>query len=120
MYCPKCGNQINAGVRFCNKCGCEMPMEKRYEKTSENFNSLLNFLRSFPQKTWQTVVIVSGILTGPYGIIAGILGFLIWNQTDSPFAKKLLKISGFIWIIWIIIIASYIVLTTHYGKGYIK
>jgi len=111
--CSKCGNLVKEDSRFCPNCGNELFQEDTSISASNDFKKILNYLRNVPQKTWQTIIIICSILTAIYGIIGGIIGFLIWNRKDNNFAKRLMKISAIIWGIWIIVIA-----TVYFGYEY--
>ncbi len=102
MNCKNCNVNIKEGARFCTRCG-----HPTSDTSKEIFDSkrwgvaVLNFLRGMPHETWKKIVLVGGILTFFYGIIIGLLSFIILRSTDSVFAKKMLKRSFFIWIIWL-------------------
>lgn len=41
MFCPKCGNKIEDGVRFCVYCGYEIEEDKSAKKTNMNYYEIL-------------------------------------------------------------------------------
>lgn len=39
MFCPKCGQPLQEGARFCSKCGCEVSTLPSSSEQTTNFNS---------------------------------------------------------------------------------
>lgn len=99
-YCPKCGNALEEGERFCGHCGFDtdqIPETMDAEKTANNdFNDAQkafnaenkgSFQKQSPVKTNKTVIIIVASILA-FFIVAGGGLLLLVNRGDKKEIKK--------------------------------
>lgn len=91
MYCPKCGEKNNEGVKFCSKCGAELTKEVKDEKikkeglgTASTVLGIISLILSFT-----CIIFVPIVISLPLSILGLVLGIV-------NVAKKGKKFSGII------------------------
>jgi zinc-ribbon domain len=81
VYCPRCGNEAEAGDRFCSSCGASLP--SREEEGVEEKPSLRERLSRLVGRTRRERLITLGTLAA---IALAILAFVLLDpaEDDSP------------------------------------
>lgn len=98
-YCSQCGTELNDNARFCSHCGFQQGQKSKYSEENEPM---------FPYA-----------LVGFFAPIAGLILYLMWNETYKRRAKaagKWALVSAIIQgILFIILIVLIVVLETVYA-----
>lgn len=100
MYCPYCGSQIDAGVKFCPNCGANLQEEAKqdysepvvqedtYVPNNQYYDDVQNDYQpgnNYPAS--DDKVSIPFALIGFLLPIAGIILFFVWRQTRPQRAK---------------------------------
>ena len=111
-YCRNCGNQLNEQASFCTRCGTA----QNVAPTQNNYNPNQNTYQSTPVQNPVTPAPADngGFWWGALGCcvpIAGLILFLVWNDSKPKTAKAAGKgalisvIAGAVlWVLYIILI----------------
>lgn len=101
MYCNKCGNKLEDGMKFCNKCGNKIGENKAENNKVEGtiYNKNIKVEREEKKVTWKRVFVISLIVTVLIAILASI--------TNGAFAG-LLGISAAITILLFYFIPTFV------------
>jgi len=78
-FCTKCGAEISSDSIFCTKCGT-----KKYQQTT----TIKNIVKNTPHKRTPFWYLLSIF----FGIIGGIIAYVILKNTDSQKAKRVLVV----------------------------
>ena len=122
MYCPKCGNQIESGSRFCGGCGSptEVPKVGFIQAIQLGFQNYANFSgRSNRAEYWWWtlfVVVISfalnffGAIVAPFGFVASLfwLGTLLPNLALGARRMHDIDKSGWYLLLWLFPIIGWI------------
>ncbi len=102
MKCPECGEKLENGARYCNKCAAifpkplyeEEPEEKKEiaEVVDEGAPEEENAQKKYPPEIW--LYIISALI--PF---AGIVTYFIYKKNNPKVARNCLIISVVIFII---------------------
>jgi hypothetical protein len=99
MFCSTCGNTLNPGLRFCNKCGAKTGVAKE-QVPGQLPESTINFL-------------IAAMLGLPIAGVALLIGLAVVLKTSLGFAEEWVVISilfcvvmflaaeaGFLWLLF--------------------
>lgn len=101
-FCSNCGNSIKDG-NFCSKCGSSINLD--IEKTSsETNNTKYKHEKKIQKKSkfWYLLPIVFGLAGGIFGIVGGLIAYLVLRKSDPKKGKYCLIIGITFTIIGII------------------
>jgi hypothetical protein len=77
MYCPKCGNSVNGGLKYCNTCGERLSVEEE-DKNGTPGKMLDNVL------TTLFLIVMFGM-----GTLVGLVAVLLGNDVPTEFVGLL-------------------------------
>lgn len=74
MFCPNCGKNVNAKLKYCNDCGERLSKESEIDKDGQPGKMLDNIL------TTLFLVVMFGL-----GILVGLVAVLLGNNVEPKF-----------------------------------
>lgn len=82
MFCPKCGNNLKDGTKFCSKCGAEIIPPEPVKETRSNLQVQIEPRKEKRGKNQGLVIVVTLCIT----VVAGVMlaGVLIYRKTSEP------------------------------------
>ena len=92
MYCPKCGEKNNEGVKYCSKCGAEIKKEIKVEKKKEGLGTasivlgIISLILSFT-----CIVFIPIIIVLPLSIVGLVLGIVNVSKKGKKFSGIILN-----------------------------
>ena len=98
-YCPRCGNMVEQGMRYCNKCGFDVSMytsDMPYNYTSyPYFNSIQQIGNPAIQKKSHKPIVISLLVVFCICIFTAFIGFQSKSSDQTNQVSKVMSESKF-------------------------